>query len=350
MKLFTRLSLKGRLFLFLLLNLLMFCLIAEIFLRFFLYSPTRVNASDTFDKIPYYKPNTFMVYGSEGFAKRKINNFGFLDEDWPDRLDKSVTYIMGNSFAAGREVPLDKTFIHYLRNRYPNDIFFNFGIPGTKGVYPLKLFKHYKKTFPVKRVVLFLSSLNISQLCFGQQKNFTEGDEALGFIERLFRLRKSGRWILEKSALATYLFYEWNVTTQIRFFQELRDKNDGEVKFDPSVEKKQHLLKVALKFFKGWKSEIEDREFILVHVPSLPKYNSELTFSEKTIFFADILKQVANQYNFKFIDLTESYRDYFKRGQVVVGFHNAKIGRGHFNFIGHQMAFEAISGVLDNVR
>ncbi len=338
-------------------------LAGEISIRFFFpeYSGL-IYKTDPDSGLITYIPNATGYHGGVCFLeKTKINSLGWRDDEFtvkkPDNTYRII--VLGDSFAAALELPIEKTF-HSLLEKKLGEKFKdkNFEVislgRGNTGTY---YYYRYLKDFGMKYspdLVILMSFVNDPVDDIHDLQNPREG--------RIYSIGENGaiiddynletsRWKLfiktnlRKSQLIRFLYDNLNLDRLTRAIQSKPQTNDDDI---ANMDKK-FAYELELKLFTEIKKLTDGMNIPLVVANAPYKKQVEASKNPNEPFYfkgdyshEETLKNIAKQDNFLFSNLLPIFRErYLAEGKDFYFSCD-----GHWNEVGHEWAGNALFDYL----
>ena len=325
-------------------------LLTELILRIFFISPSKQIFDEELGW--RYKPNSKLIYTSEGYGTHQLNELGLNDSTLSTKISDSKVLFLGDSFTEALEVSRPKNFISILSQQYQHISFLNAGRGAYAPVHQLTVSNRIIKQFPAQTYIyvmshgdaltdllnlpIYLKHNQVGKIISMQPKN-----EAKDTIKNKFSA------LLHNSALATYLMrrYHKELKSVISFLQKSAPPPPRKEKRTKKNQEKANLYSQKLLSFVF--SELNNTsQTIILYIPNVI-YKSEgqsniTDYSKREI---SIISKAAKDANVVFFNLSELFsHDYLKTSAPAFGFHNTQVGgEGHLNDHGHELVSKFIA-------
>lgn len=335
-----------------------------------------------------FVPNAQWTHQSEGYSEVAINSFGFRDNEWAIEKAAGATRIavVGDSFVAALEVDKSERFTELL-SRQLNDSgalgakveVMNFGQPGFGTAQQLLLLRHKVWQFQPDLVILAVFTgndirNNLLQLEREPMLPYFELRDGQLHLDPSFRDHKRGLPVRSLKAMAHYSRF---VQLAYRTFHSATREEQPTVDSTFKQLRQEYGLSDPMSEIMIYQPPADDtwqlawnltEALIAEFQRECKQHNAEfkvVTLSNEIQVHADEnlrsrLRQIAHvddwfypeeriadycqQLGIRSLTLAPSLQQFAQRQRVMLhGFDNTRMGVGHWNAIGHQVAAEQIA-------
>lgn len=326
----------------------------------------------------------------EGEAYVKINSGGLRDNEHTvaKRNGMFRVAVLGDSYVAALQVSLEDTFWYKLERMLSSCPAFagqevevlNFGVPGYSTAQELITLRQHVWTYSPDLILLAFTQGNDIE---DNSRNLTDKTyrpfffvengvlvEDFSFRQSEYFMRSVSDWVAVKiwiinrvRILQLLQFVKDNIDIQVdnQHDQEVNGLEKGfhpSVYNEPKTEPWIEAWEVTEKLIEKIDQEVreEGRMFVLVTLSTPrqvhPDPEAMNNFKEKKdisnlLYPDERLKRFAQEKNINILNLARPMQSYAQKNNVFLhGFPNTKMGDGHWNESGHQLAAELISTYL----
>ena len=299
----------------------------------------------------YWEENSGSVKCTEGFAKVKVDDKGFVNTYIP-KSENIDALIMGSSHTEAFNVAEYENYTYLLNEKFSgneNDLYFySIGTSGHTFQRCLRNLESAVKEFnPQEFIVIETVSVNLSLEEIEDIQN--------GTLDYLPSHDSGLIYYLQKSDLFRLLYAQFSNVVKnenlpsFDFLKPEEVSNDTEnlpgdsvsVEYEKSLDS---VLKRCSEIAKN-----NDCKLIIAYIPQLEiDYNGNVMEEENTIE-QKIFEKNCKKYDIGFVNMYESFANYYDENNVLLqGFSNTGIGVGHINKHGHSViADELYSYIME---
>lgn len=287
----------------------------------------------------YWEKNSYSIKCTEGFAKVKTDNNGFVNTYTPQSENIDVL-IMGSSHTEAFNVSEKENYTYLLNEKFSssenNLYFYNIGTSGHTLQRCLRNLESAVKEFNPQKYII-IETVNVTPSLKELE------DIQNGTLDYLPSHDSGLIYYLQKSDLFRLLYAQFsNVLENEKLpsfnFNKSEDVSKTTTKSDESilVEYEQSLDVVLKKSNEIAKDN--GCKLIIAYIPQLEiDYNGNIV-ERKIDQEQKIFENACEKYDIGFVDMYDSFEDYYAQNQALLqGFSNTGIGVGHINKHGHSV-------------
>ena len=272
-----------------------------------------------------WSANNRAYRGTEGFAYTKTDENGYVNT-FPEKKDTIDVLVMGSSHTEGFNVDYDENYTYLLNKTFSengNDKYaYSIGVSGHSMVRCFRNLNSAINEFsPTAYVVL---ETNTIQPNYAELKALAEG--TLEYIPAY-----SSKWadLLQKSDFLRL------AGAQISNFME-QNKTANAVE-EPAVDQAEYVAYLE-NMLKNGSEVVKEKGLKLMIVFSTPlqfDYDGALLAPQNPESVA-LFRSLCEKYDIQFVYMTPVYEEHYNATQQLVhGFSNTAVGKGHLNKYGH---------------
>lgn len=289
-------------------------------------------------------PHKKLVHGTEGYGINNIDSRGFTNLDFP--LNDNYVLMMGASHSQGKEMKADKRYsslVNKSLSRGKKELAtLNISCDGHFLAAIINHFKAAVTKYPnAKCITIQIDNTDYSVREL-KEAIIQPREIDMRSAEEIFEMQN------KTSKIKNIIKENLPLIAMIKNHLETQKNEKNLLEEESDINKKEYTvaLENALSLIR---SQYKGPIVFLYH----PKVNIEQDSSislnrSKTI---DIFKKCCKDNNIDFIDLGDSFVDYYnKYYELPYGFANTTPGNGHLNEVGHQIMADTIIDYLQEVN
>lgn len=281
-----------------------------------------------------YNPNSFLLYGAEGYGFHKIDRKGYINSK--EIVDKDYILVVGSSFTQGEGVISGERYTDLLNKMMGyKDKAYVYNVSQDGYLLPdiLKGFSSLIKEFPKsKKIIIEINKSSFAEKEFKnalKQREYDSSQNGENIRKLLSPKQKISIAIKEYSPLI------YNIYLKMKEIKEVQT-NNKKVDNHKYMEYQSVVNDVLKKV-----SSMYDGEIIILYHPSLFIKKGGIVLQKDATFNSFV--KVCKKNNIKVINMGPKFEEEYKKyHKIPVGFANSSMGVGHFNKDGHKMVAEEL--------
>ncbi len=293
-------------------------------------------------------PDSFGVYGLEGYCMTKTDRYGYVNRDLPRASDYYV--VAGASHTEGLFMPTDKRFSDLLDDMLYNDGSLHFVNIAKSGNYFSVVLQHLDGILgefsDAKGIIIETDSLAYDTKALYDsmiQVGYDPSETADSILSQMSTRQK----IMMKAK--QFLPLPRELAKQYYTFRESRsDGDDGEDILDPDFWQSEYEgdFETALDDLMKYLRSRTDKEIIILYHPAVtidPDGKMHVLTNNAESYY----EKVCSENDITFVDMTDAFLEAYGKDHVIpYGFSNTAPGDGHVNEKAHEMMAEELSKVI----
>lgn len=308
-------------------------------------------------KIPAFEPGASGKYSFGKFChkggKWQINNEGWNSPYNYTKNGKPTIAIFGDSYIEAFQIDIDKSLGPVLQNKLaPQFNVFSFGTSGAPLSQYLQLARYANQKFEPQIMVLNLIHNDFDESIAADQYSklylrYRKINDSVFTEDVIEKSPESGLRFRMLNATATGRYLLHNLKVQemdfTSFFKSKPATDTASFNANIDVKKvlaqQKDIRKVTEHILLQFKNEFPSVRLILL-MDGLRKeiYENTPTEESNIVWMNTMVRELANQYNIEFIDLTTPFEEDYKKKQT----HFESPYDWHWNEYGHQIAADAL--------
>lgn len=307
---------------------------------------------------PRAKPHELYVSSSEGYARLRMDQYGFNNDDQPVKENNHNIIFLGDSFTASSELARVRSFPSLVNEELKRHGFnysaFNLGVSGSSMADYLYYSKGYLDTFSPGLVVIQFNETDFIPDDSRQMENSVI-ETAQGNFEIKHVPKNGDDWVTK---LAHYA--GWMHPIAMRLIEHIALSKQGvtengtiPVSYQPTLDNLTLTREDVEPTIRWQMQELKKAYgdklilFYLSDLPIMEEGHLRIEDTPNAKLQREVIFQVAAEEHITVVDSEKSFLEFYqKTGQLPRGFQNLQPGRGHLNDHGQRLVSYLLTNAI----